>query len=183
MKHTIKHTPMAIFIVLLAAALVLGYAIYTKSFKPSLPKTTTPSPATRVATPPQATGSASLKLPPWLASLSETERSIFNKVPGSNASAEEKQKFGELVQANAQSSSQLTIAKDCQPSPVVLAVDTSLSFKVKNTDTAAHTIRIGTTQYPVSPGATETVKLDKRGTRLSYGCDTYNRVGFLVTPL
>ena len=176
-----RHPLIVTTIVLLVTALVLGYAIYIKSFKPNSPKISIPSPTAQVANPPQATGSARFKTPPWVESLSETERSLFNNVPKSNPSQEEKQQFRKLVAANARRASELTIAKDCQPSPIDLAVDQTLSFKIKNIDTVTHTLKIGAAQYPVAPGESSIVKLEKADTiRPFYGCDSYTLVGFFV---
>lgn len=121
--------------------------------------------------------------PPWIANLSEKERSFFN-TPAANASAEEKQAFSDLLQKNSRTSSQIRIAANCQPSPLIFSLDKTLSLNVTNTDSVNHTIIMGKNeQYNISPASSSTIKLgdDKRAIILSYGCDTFAVVGFLIS--
>lgn len=177
-----KNKPI-IVLILLAVALVLGYAIYVKMPKTSqsniTPQETQSSPATRA---PEAATTSATRRPPWIASLSEADKALFN-TPSSDASDEVKRKFSENLRSNAKSVPEITISKDCRPSPIAYSVDKSLSFKVKNTDTVQHKVFIyQSSQHVIEPSSTVTITLEKKGS-ISYGCDLYIPVGFLVTSL
>lgn len=187
MKYAIPLT----IAVLAAVAVLLGYSLYNQFGAPKpAPSTKAPPPAASSsqqalptgsqAQPSQGAGGASGK-PPWVATLSATERSFFT-IPGADASQEEKESHASLVRKNTQSAGEVSIQKDCQPSPLAFAADNTLTFKVKNTDTVSHTVKIGPTgRYTLAPGESSTVTLEKKGTILGYACDFYSPVGFLVT--
>lgn len=169
-----------IVIVLLAVAVSLGYVIYanrsTQLGRPQQPE----GPTSRPTGIPQ-TSTGSNQTPPWLANVTAVEKSLFD-IPGPNASEEEKKRHSDLVIKNTSTASELSILRACQPSPLSLSVDSTLSFTVRNRDTVAHTLKIDANkEYALAPGATSTVTLEKKATILGYGCDSYDQVGFLVT--
>ncbi len=173
----------AVLILLVVVALALGWAVYVKMPETKAPDITrdSQSPASRPRTAEEATASAT-KRPPWIANLPEADKALFNP-PSAQASDEVKRKFSETLRKSAKSAGEITISKDCLPSPITMSVDNSLSFKVKNVDTVAHTIFVHqSSKNVVEPNATITITLDKKSS-ISYGCDSYIPVGFLVAPL
>lgn len=170
-------TPL-IIILLAVLAVYLGKVIYDQSF--SSPKS--PSQTTPIAKPSPVLNTQSQK-PPWIANLSALEQSFFN-IPSSNASAEEKQAFSDLLKKNSRTSSEIHITANCQPSPLVYSVNKAITLNVTNADTVNHTIVMGEKeQYSIVPASSSAIEIgtDKRGLILSYGCDNYGLVGFLIT--
>ena len=82
---------------------------------------------------------------------------------------------------NAQTSSTVSVLKECRTTPIAFAVDKTLLLKVTNRDTVTHTLRISDKQYEIKPDTSSTITLDKRAAILGYGCDSYSPVGFLIT--
>lgn len=120
--------------------------------------------------------------PSWLSGLTDVERSIFN-VPSNESSSEEKNKFSSLVRKISHSADHISIARQCRPSPIVYSVGQASSYKFKNEDTVAHTVRFGLNEtYEINPGATVEIKVtpEMSAQILSFGCDNYSIVGFLV---
>lgn len=177
-------------IVLIVAAGALGYTIYIQSSSPKTPQANTSAQSqsskqapsiSQVPGPSQGAATTNQK-PPWMANLSAKERSFFN-IPAANASAEEKQAFANLLQKNGRTSSGIHIAADCQPSPLIFSLDKTLILNVTNEDSVDHTIMMGENEsYSISPASSSAIKIGdgKKGALLSYGCDTFGPVGFLL---
>ena len=168
-------TPL-IIILLAVLAVYLGKVIYDVSFSkkgsPNVTQTIMPS-----------SSPTSNQRAPWIANLSALEQSFFN-IPSSNASTEEKQAFSDLLKKNSRTSSEVHITANCQPSPLVYSVNKAITLNVTNADTVNHTIVMGEKeQYSIVPASSSAIEIgtDKRGLILSYGCDNYGLVGFLIT--
>lgn len=165
----------SLIVILALIALVLIFAIYTKTQPQQQSagnQTSSPRPTLLPAQP-----------PPWFTTLSESDRALFNN-PSQDASPSAKRNFVDQLKVNAQKATEVSIGKDCKPSAIVLLTDQTLTFKIKNADTVSHKIQAGPdNQFDIEAGGTSTAKLSEKGTVVNLGCDTYSRVGFIITPL
>lgn len=120
--------------------------------------------------------------PPWLASLTSDQQKLFSP-SGANASSEEKKAYGDLLTENAKKAQILDIYGRCRPSPLVLLETGDLNIKIRNSDSVSHEVTFGEGQkYTVEPGKITDVKIgdDKKGKGFSYGCDAFERAGFIL---
>ena len=157
-------------IILIAIALVLGYAIYSQ----------------RIANQPKLTPERSLSPSPKLlpSELTEQEKTLLNP-PSSDAPQEERDKHDALAAKLSKESDSLDIT-DCHSNPLVVRAKINQDLTLKNKeDIDRKLIFDADHQYSIPKNSTTTIKVDfGKGPGLyGYVCEGVGLTGFiLVTP-
>ncbi|MCE9644327.1 hypothetical protein K8Q93_03760 [Candidatus Parcubacteria bacterium] len=154
--------------VLAVGAVVLGYLIYVRDYKP-LAGTTSQNPSTNA---PQ-TPSTGVNLPAGSSyELSAEEKKALTP-PSQNATAAEQKAFFDVVVSAAKTVPALEIGTSCSVKPVVLALKKGAPLKIKNTATVEQTIAFNKDSvYSVPAGETKEFKVAfaQNGGIYGYGC-------------
>ncbi len=129
-------------------------------------------------------GNASIVSDPfWIKQLSPKEQSFFD-IPKSEASADAKNAYMDLIQKNGQTSDAIHITGECKPAPLVFSLNKNLNLKFQNSDTRSHLVVIDQqTSSVIKPDGIYNITLgsDKKGKILGYSCDNISPAGFFIT--
>lgn len=116
------------------------------------------------------------KAPPAASRLLEEESTVLSN-PSSNASAEEKQRYFDLVAGFAKESKTLDISQ-CAPKPLALRAKQGTNIIIRNSDTVPRIIAVGqeVKQYIIPARGITEVKVDFGGIGIfGFGCDMFER--------
>ena len=164
MERTLK----IIVAVLAVGAIVLGYLIYTRDYKPLVGTTPQIPSSNAPQTPSQGVNA------PIAASYemtAEEKRALIP--PAQNATPAEQQAFFDLVTSVAKQAPSLELGASCSVRPVVLSLKKGQSLKIKNNAAIEQAISFNRdTVYTVPPASTKEfpIAFAKNGGIYGYGC-------------
>ena len=164
MERTLK----IIVVVLAVGAVVLGYLIYVRDYKPLAGTPSTQAPVTNTPTPSQgmsAPVSSSYEL------TAEEKKALTP--PTQNATPAEQKAFFDVVVAAAKQVPVLELGAACSVRPVVLSLKKGAPLKIKNTATVEQSVAFNKDSvYTVPAGATKEFKVSfaQNGGIYGYGC-------------
>lgn len=164
MERTLK-----IIVALLAVgAIVLGYLIYARDYKPL-----STAPLKEPSNEAPQTPSTAINTPsaPSYEMTAEEKKALMP--PSSKATPAEQQAFFNLVTSVAKAAPALEIGAACSVRPVVLSLKKGLPLKIKNTATVDQSIAFNKdTVYTVPAGQTKEFKVTfgQNGGIYGYGC-------------